>query len=119
MLDLAGVAKPKGLVVDGRSLAPLLRGEADYQARDWILSQYAEKRVVRGERYKLYSTGAMYDAEKDVLEQNDLQGSSAPEIVAARRRLQAVLDLLPPDTKLPWEPRSQSWFRAHGIEFKR
>jgi hypothetical protein len=74
--------------------------------------------VVRGGRYKLYSTGATYDAENDVLEQNDLQGASAPEVVAARGRLQAVLDSLPPDTKLPWEPRSQSWFRAHGMESK-
>jgi arylsulfatase A-like enzyme len=119
MLDLADVPKPEDRVIDGRSLAPLLRGDASYRPREWIFSQYAEKRVVREKRFKLYSTGAMYDAERDVLEQNDLQASTAPEVVTAKKRLQAVLDSLPPDTKLPWEPRSQSWFRAHGMQPKK
>jgi hypothetical protein len=45
---------------------------------------------VRDKRWKLYADGELYDVPADTLEQNP--NPSDPEAVAARKRLQAVLD---------------------------
>ncbi len=41
-------------------------------------------------------------------------GSEDGRVASARQRLQRVLDSLPPDAKLPFQPRSQSAFRLRG-----
>lgn len=103
MLDLAGLKPPSNVVLDGRSFAPVLRGDmTDYVPKPWIYSQLGKNRVVRDKRFKLWSNGKLYDLAADPLEQNDLSGSDDPVHVAARQRLQAVFDSLPPETKLPF-----------------
>jgi arylsulfatase A len=113
LLDFAGVPLPTDRVFDGRSFAPLLLGKP-YTPREWIFAQYAELRLVRDHRYKLYSDGRLFDVEKDRLETTDLAGN--PEAAPARERLQAVLDGLPEDVPLPFEPRSISYRKAMGQE---
>jgi arylsulfatase A-like enzyme len=108
--DLAGIRPPPDLALDGRSLAPLLRGEAARSPRSWIFNQLYDRRVVRDERHKLYSTGELYDLERDP---GELAPIGAHE---ARGRLQRVLDGLPPDTKLPFEPRSQSMWKIRAAQ---
>jgi arylsulfatase A len=109
---LAGAKLPDGVTVDGRSFAPQVLGKPPAQPwRAWCLSQYYRTRVIRGERFKLYSTGGFYDLAEDPLEKHNLAGTpaaDAPEARAAHARLKRVLDGLPPDTKLPWEFRSIS-----------
>jgi len=109
LVELAGAECPQGVVIDGKSFAAVLRGDARRESpREWIFSQYADKRLVRNQRYKLRSDGRFHDLVRDPLEEHDLSGSADPEIVAERKRLQQVLDSLPPDAKLWFEPRSIS-----------
>lgn len=105
LLDLAGVAPPDGVVLDGRSFAAVLQGRPDAQpAREWIFSQLGENRVIRDKRFKLYSDGRFYDVVADPEETTDLAGSDNPEVTAARKRLESKLDALPADAKLPFSP---------------
>ncbi len=80
---------------------------------DWAHTQYAETRVIRDRRYKLYSTGALYDVFSDRSEQQNLAASTLPEHVSARQRLAALLATFPADATLPFKPRSQSYFKAY------
>lgn len=110
LCDLAGAAPPPGVTLDGRSLAPFLRGRAADGPREWIFNQHHTRRVVRDRRHKLYSTGELYDAETDPDETRNL----ATEAPAARERLRGVLDGLPPDASLPFPVRSISAFRLRA-----
>lgn len=112
LLDLAGAKPPAGVAIDGLSFADETLGLPSQQpVRDWTFTQYADERVVRDHRFKLYaSTGAFFDLTADPLEKTDLAASTDAEMVAARKRLQSVLQSLPPDVPMPFEPRSQSAF---------
>ena len=93
----AGVAQPEGLVIDGRSFWPQLKGEAS-QPRTWIYSWYSP----RGEglrefafdhRYKLYRNGMAYDLKGDPEERTPLAVTTLTGEAADRaRELQKVLD---------------------------
>jgi len=112
LADLAGAKLPAGVTIDGRSFAPQLLGKPRGTPwRPWCLTQYYKTRVVRGERFKLYSTGQFYDLAEDPLEKHDLaspRASTDEHARTAHARLKQVLDSLPPDAKLPWEFRSIS-----------
>jgi len=110
LCDLAGAAPPAGATLDGRSLAPFLLGRAADGPRNWIFNQHHTRRVVRDRRHKLYSTGELYDVEKDPDETRNL-AAEAPDV---RDRLGAVLGALPPDASLPFPPRSISAFRLRA-----
>ena len=115
LLELAGVELPRNLAIDGRSFAAQLTNDSNPPAgREWIFSQYADTRVVRDRRFKLYSTGALYDLGTDPLEINNLERSSGPEAVAARERLHRTLEQLPPNTQLPFAARSSSAFQLEA-----
>jgi arylsulfatase A-like enzyme len=113
LLDLAGVPIPDGLVIDGRSFASQLATSEHLSPppREWIFAQYAGTRVVRDQRFKLYSTGELFDVANDVNEKTNLAKSNDSDAVAARQHLQAVLDRMPPDAKLPFPFRSSSAFK--------
>ena len=90
----------------------VLRGDAGAKPpRDWIFYQYHTRRTVRDERFKLYSTGELYDADADRAETTNLAASDDAAVVAARTRLEKVLASLPPDSPPPFELRSQSAFK--------
>ncbi len=104
---------PDGVAIDGRSLAPRLADPRSGEpARQWCFSQYHKVRVVRDQRFKLFSDGPFYDLSEDPLEQHDLQGSDRlnedPKTREAFQRLSGVLADLPDDAELPWEFRSIS-----------
>ena len=113
---LAGLAEaplPEDRVIDGRSFAPQLRGEEPAAPwRNWCLTQYYTRRVVRSQRFKLYSTGEFYDLSEDPLERHDLSDSERlfqdEATQAGHAHLQSVLDSLPEDAKLPFDFRSIS-----------
>lgn len=114
-VEVAGATSPEGVVIDGKSFVSILRGEPDAASqREWILSHYAHQRVVRGPRYKLRWDGRFHDLLKDPLEEYDLATSNDPKTVTERKRLQHVLDSLPPNAKQWFQPRSIS-ARALGI----
>jgi arylsulfatase A-like enzyme len=113
--ELAGAKLPEGVKIDGHSFAHVVKGLAGSRPpRQWIFSQYAATRIVRDHRFKLYSTGALYDVIEDPAEKNDLAASEDRPAASALQRLQSVLESLPPDAKLPFRPRSQSAFRLRG-----
>ncbi|HWA97872.1 MAG TPA: hypothetical protein VG713_05245, partial [Pirellulales bacterium] len=118
--ELTEVAPPEGVVIDGRSHAAMLRGDVGaVPARSWIFNQYNTRRTVRDQRYKLYSTGEMFDVEVDRDEQlnlTDLGENQGSEVVAARHRLERVLASLPPNTPPAIELRSLSAFKLPETE---
>ncbi|MCA9093524.1 MAG: sulfatase-like hydrolase/transferase, partial [Planctomycetaceae bacterium] len=115
--DFAGVELPKDLKIDGVSQAKILRGGHGATApRSWILNQYNTRRVVRDERYKLYSTGEFFDANHDPEELADLSGTSDQEQLMVKRKLQGILDSLPADTPPPFKLRSQSAFKLEALK---
>ena len=100
---------------DGKSFASFLLGEAGAKPpRTWILNEYHETRVVRDEQFKLYSNGRLFDANQDPVEQHDLSSSQLAPHLAARQRLQAVLDSLPADNPPPFPLRSLSAFKIQA-----
>ncbi len=112
LAELAGADLPKNVVIDGRSFASHLLGHPSKQPwRSWCMTQYHKTRVIRDQRFKLYSTGEFYDLSEDPLEKHNLSNEPAldeTETNSSRRQLQRVLDSLPSDAKLPWEFRSIS-----------
>jgi arylsulfatase A len=95
--EVVGAEIPRDMPIDGRSFLPQLRGQKG-NPREWIFCYYNPKwiginkavRFVRDRRWKLYGDGELYDVPADTLEQNP--NPTGPEAVAARKRLQAVLD---------------------------
>ena len=95
-LELAGVKAPEGFKLDGRSLAPQLRGERG-TPREWAYVQLGAKWFVREAGWKLNESRELYDmsdapfVEKPVAASADTDASKA-----ARARLTAVLAELNP-----------------------
>ena len=121
-LDAAGRFGPDVFdeyVIDGRSFAPILWGQPRPRPRPWVFSQYYRTRMAGDGRFKLYSTGELFDVRQEMDERSDLSGSNAPQAAKARKRLQAVLDGLPKDVDLPFPPRSQSAYRIQSQERQR
>ena len=113
--DLAGVALPSGVTLDGQSFAPFLRGEAP-PPRSWIFNHYGDERVVRDERYKLWQNGSLFDLKADPGEEHPLSMDASGAAAEARQKLQVVLDQMPPSTPLPFPHRSLSAFKKRSAE---
>jgi arylsulfatase A-like enzyme len=104
MLDLAGVESPYAM--HGRSLAPLLRGEAAAWREDWLYEYYEfpgshsvkKHRGVRTERYKLIhyyeepEEFELYDLASDPGEVHNL--AEEPAHAALKSRLLARVEAL-------------------------
>jgi arylsulfatase A len=87
---------PGDMQLDGRSFLPQLHGKKG-NPREWIFCHYDPRwgnhkmrRFVRDKRWKLYANSELYDVPADALEQNP--NPPGPEAMAARKRLQTVLD---------------------------
>jgi arylsulfatase A-like enzyme len=117
LCETAKVPLPRGVELDGRSFAGFLSGGA-VLPRSWIFAQYRPDRVVRDNRYKLWSDGRLYDLEADPGETRPLAVTDGAEVPRARSRLQAVLDAMPADTPLPFPHRSLSAFRQAAARKK-
>ncbi len=109
LADLAGADLPADVAIDGQSFAAVLRENSDQSwQRNWTFTQYADARIVRDRRHKLYSSGEFYDLAVDPLEQTPLRNTD----LDARRELQRVLDSFPANAKWPWTFRSISARKA-------
>lgn len=112
--ELAGVPLSPRHHPDGRSHAAYLRGETLMQPRHWILNEYHNVRVVRDNRYKLYSDGRFFDANADPAEQHNLSDFTAAAKAASRERLQQVMTALPLDNPPPFPLRSLFAFKINA-----
>jgi len=106
MAALTHTPLPTGVKVDGCSYAEWLLGKTPAYERDWIFTALNDDRVVRDQRFKLYSNGGFFDLNADPQEKTNLAGSADPEATSARARLQAVLTAMPPDAPLGFEAQS-------------
>ncbi len=108
VLDLAGVPAPKRM--HGRSVVPLLRGDAAGWRKDWLYEYFEfpgahsvrKHRGVRTERYKLIhyfeapEEWELYDLQKDPGERDNLYGK--PEHAESAERLRGRLEALRKET---------------------
>jgi arylsulfatase A len=97
LADLAGAPLPQGVTIDGRSFAPILRGETTKSPRDWIFVLLGRRWYDREMDWKLNRRGDLFDMSgapfAEPLVPPAKQDGKAS---AARGRLQAVLDQLNP-----------------------
>ena len=114
MLDACGLAPLAGDQYRGGSFWPQCRGKPGTKRR-YIYCYYFprpyskrfdgkyshwEVSFVRDKRYKLYSTGKMYDTVADVLEKTPLAAAGDERLATVRKRLQSELDKWPPRGKM-------------------
>jgi arylsulfatase A len=92
MAEFAGAELPKDREIDGRSFAPLLRGEKG-NPREWIFGYLADKRMLRDKRWLLEGNGRFYDCgtSRDGTGYKDVTDSNDPEVVAAKKRFEEIL----------------------------
>jgi arylsulfatase A-like enzyme len=109
MLEAARAKLPSGFVADGRSFLPQLRGEKGrpreliyswYDPRPgWDKDRFSLKIFARDKRYKLYSSGEMFDVPADPLEQTPIPPErEAAAIRRARKRLRETIDRMASQT---------------------
>ena len=114
--DLAGAKLPEGVTIDGRSFAPQLRGQKG-KPRQWIYVQLGMNWYVKERGWKLNQRGELYDMEDapfvESLVPADTQDAEA---IAARKRLQAVLDKLNPAGGKVVQPGEQVPKAAKGAK---
>ncbi len=104
LVEMGGAKLPEGYEIDGKSFAPVLRGETD-RVRDWIFSNLADMRFLRDERWLLDGAGKFYDTQgrRDETGYIDVTGSKDPEVLAARARFDEILKAMPePDPSIPF-----------------
>ena len=90
--QLASAGLPEGVTLDGRSIAPQLRGEPG-DRREWVYVELNGNRYVRTARWKLDNAGELFDM-KDApfVESLVAEDNADPEVVAARQHLQGILE---------------------------
>ena len=102
LAELAGARLPADWVIDGKSFAPVLRGEPGH--RQWVFSCYATARFLRDKRWLRDGDGKFWDCgdRRDEKGYKDVTTSADPEAVAARDRFAKILEGLPaPDPNDP------------------
>ena len=110
LAELAGAELPKDRPIDGRSIAPVLRGAQG--TRDWSFSYIADRRILRDKRWLLednsfLSPGRFFDCgdSRNGAGYKDVTDSKDPEALAARARFEKILESLPsPKIETPGAP---------------
>jgi len=126
-LELAEAEAPSDLIIDGKSIAPLMLGNAKDSPRDWIMAlghgrakldekgirgvhAYAS-RVIRDKQYKVWvdenrSITRLHDLVLDPMEEENLINSNKPEHLQVLAKFQAIVESLPEKDARPlYEPR--------------
>jgi arylsulfatase A len=94
--DLAEAKPPQGVTIDSRSFAPQLRGQKG-TPREWIYVQLGANWYVKDPGWKLNQAGELYEMKQAPFEEKPIPAdTTSADAVAARKRLQAVLDRLNP-----------------------
>ena len=92
--ELAGGKLPEGVTIDGRSFAPILKGEAG-NPRESIFVQLGRNWYARESAWKLTHANELFDmSDAPFVEKAVAADSTDPEAIAARKRLQGVLTQL-------------------------
>ena len=98
LAGFAGTPLPEGRPIDGKDLAPFLRGERASGPREWAFSYIADRRVLRDRRWLLEDNsprhpGRFYDcgSSRDGTGYRDVTDSTDADVVAARKRFEEIL----------------------------
>ena len=92
--ELAGGKLPEGVTIDGRSFAPILKGEAG-NPRESIFVQLGRNWYARESAWKLTHANELFDmSDAPFVEKAVAADSTDPEAIAARKRLQGFLTQL-------------------------
>jgi len=92
LAELGGAKLPEGVKLDGRSIAPQIKGEKG-SPRDWVYVELMGKSFACDARWKLANDGSLFDLSEAPFKEIPVAQDSASEAaVAARKKLQAVLD---------------------------
>ena len=138
--ELAGAKIPEKLELDGRSIAPVILGRAKDGPRRWIMAMgggvaridetdrvvpakpYAS-RTIRDKRFKLIvndrgQTDQVFDVIDDPGEENNLVDSRDPDVLAARKKLEAAIAAFPAKDAAPrYDPTPpQAWDRKRSAD---
>ena len=89
--ELAGAQVPTDRVIDGRSFAPQLHGQAG-NPRQWVYTQNADKKLVRGKKWSLDESDRLYDMTDRYSPKEVAPGQGGDEAEAARKQLKAAMD---------------------------
>lgn len=99
--DLTGARLPPDVKFDGRSFAPQLRGQPG-QPREWVFVQLGAGWYARDDGWKLNQKGELFSMKDAPFVEAPVPADTTDaRAVAARKRLQAVLDELNPAGKKP------------------
>ena len=97
LADIGGAQLPAGVTIDGKDFAPQLLGHAALWPRDWIFVELGRRWYDRDMDWKLNEAGSLFDMHRapyaEPLVPAETQNQDA---LAARQRLQAVLNELNP-----------------------
>jgi len=97
LAEVAGAIVPAGLTLDGRGFAPQLRGQSAVWPRDWVFVELGRHWYDRDQGWKLNEAAELFDMRGAPFEEKRVAAATPdPAALAARKRLQAVLDQLNP-----------------------
>lgn len=87
LANLAGIATQTANELDGTNFAPLIQGHTtDWPKRD-LFSLWKNKASVRGERFRLDSTGALFELQSDRGQRRDVSAQFPEETTRLKRAL--------------------------------
>jgi arylsulfatase A len=101
LVELAGAELPTDRVIDGISIAPILRGDSVTNARDAVFCEWfgtgRTKSTLRDfaldERYKYFINGEFYDMDADPEQVSPIaEAGMTPEMLAARDKLRNKIE---------------------------
>lgn len=133
-VELGGGELPEDLIVDGKSIAPLILGKEKDSPRDWIMAlgygaakltkdgirpaNRFSTRVIRDKQFKVWVSNEkkiirLHDLKSDPWEETNLIDSKAKEHQEALAKFQQVVNTLPDkDARPSYEPRAANpWDR--------
>ena len=124
LVELAKATLPTDRPIDGRSFAPLLRGEKG-KPREWVFAFLGDRRVLRTKRWLIERNnpsdfGRMFDCggSRDGTNYKDVTDSSDPQVLAAKEELLKILATKPVPTVSP-QQRQKAKRRAPKQKQKR
>ena len=97
LAEIAGAQLPAGVTIDGKDFAPQLFGQSEVWPRDWIFVELGRHWYDRDAGWKLNEASKLFDMRNAPYAEPLIATNTQDEVaIAARKRLQAILDQLNP-----------------------